>query len=119
MVKTEAPTPTTAKTAPRPAPQREPMAPAFSPSEGDIIDDILARVIAMAPGFQAAIALQISREAREHWGGDRPYISRALGQGRSQRNDSIKQDHRAGAHIHLLERRYGLKRSRLWEIINS
>ena len=34
--------------------------PAFEPSENDIIDDILGRVIAMAPGFSAAIARQIS-----------------------------------------------------------
>lgn len=93
--------------------------PAFEPSENDIIDDILGRVIAMAPGFSAAIARQISAEARDQWGGDRPYVARKDGQGTSSRNEAIKRDYLAGEHIPLLERRYGLKRSRLWEIIKS
>lgn len=91
----------------------------FEPSDNDIIDDILARVIAMSPGFSAALALQISRDTREQWGGDRPYIARRKGDGHSTRNEAIKRDYLAGEHMHLLERRYGVKRARLWEIIKS
>ena len=116
------------KTAPKPTSQTQatiyaepsaPDVPAFEPSENDIIDDILALVIQMAPGFSAALAHQIAAEAREKWGGDRPYVARKIGQGYSQRNQAIKRDYLAGAHLHLLERRYELKRSRLWEIIKS
>ena len=91
----------------------------FSPSDNDIIDDLLARVIALAPSFSAALARQISREAREQWGGDRPYVARKTGDGHSSRNLSIKRDYLAGEHMRLLERRYQLKRSRIWEIIKS
>lgn len=92
---------------------------AFEPSDNDIIDDILSRVIAMAPGFSATLARQISHDAREQWGGDRTYIARNSGQGRSERNDAIKRDYLKGEHIHLLQRRYQLSRARLWQIIKS
>ena len=91
----------------------------FEPNENDIIDDILRRVIAMAPGFSAALAAQVDKQAREQWGGDRPYISIRRGAGSSSRNAAIKRDYLAGEHIPLLERRYSLGRSRLWEIIKS
>lgn len=91
----------------------------FEPNENDIIDDILRRVIAMAPGFSAALAVQIDKEARAKWGGDRPYIGIRSGAGTSSRNAAIKRDYLAGEHIPLLERRYGLGKSRLWEIIKS
>lgn len=108
---------TKARTANQPA--SEPAAQVFEASDNDIIDDILARVISMAPGFSTALARQISAEAREQWGGDRPYIARKPGQGTSARNEAIKRDYALGERMPLLERRYKLKRSRLWEIINS
>ena len=91
----------------------------YIPNENDIIDDILRRVIAMAPGFSAALAARVEAEARQQWGGDRPYIGKRSGMGTSARNAAIKRDYLAGEHFHLMERRYGLSRSRLWEIIKS
>lgn len=95
-------------------------APVYIPDESDIICDILGLVIAMAPGFSAALAAQVDREARARWGGDRPYISKRAGEGSSTRNAAIKRDYwERGEHIPLLERRYGLGKTRLWEIIKS
>lgn len=91
----------------------------FEPNENDIIDDILRRVIAMAPGFSAALAAQIDKETREQWGGDRPYISLRRGAGTSSRNAAIKRDYLAGERILLLERRYALSPRRIWQIIKS
>lgn len=91
----------------------------YTPNENDIIDDILRRVIALAPSFSAAIAAQIEAEARKQWGGDRPYIGKRSGMGTSARNAAIKRDYLNGEHFHLMERRYGLGRSRLNEIIKS
>lgn len=92
---------------------------AFEPNENDIIDDILRRVIAMAPGFSAALAAQVDKEARQQWGGDRPYISLRRGAGTSSRNAAIKRDYLAGERIPLLERRYELSPRRIWQIIAS
>lgn len=92
---------------------------AYKPNEHDIIDDLLRIVLSMAPGFTAALAAQVDKEARARWGGDRPYIGTRSGRGSSARNANIKRDYLAGEHFHLLERRYGLSRSRLWEIIKS
>lgn len=92
----------------------------FEPNENDIIDDILRRVIAMAPGFSVALAEQVDKEARAQWGGDRPYISKQCGGGKSTRNDAIKRDYwQKGERIPLLERRYGLSSRQLWYIIKS
>ncbi|MHB8947548.1 MAG: Mor transcription activator family protein [Rhodoferax sp.] len=92
----------------------------FETNQNDIIDDILRRVIALAPGFSAALAAQVDKEVREQWGGDRPYIGVRRGAGSSARNESIKRDYwQNGEHIPLLERRYGLKARQLWYIIKS
>lgn len=100
-------------------PQQASLENSYTPNENDIIDDILRRVIALAPGFSAAIAAQIEAEARKQWGGDRPYIGKRSGMGTSARNEAIKRDYLNGEHFHLMERRYGLCRSRLNEIIKS
>lgn len=91
----------------------------FLPSENDIIHDVLAAVIAMAPEFSAALAKRVDKEVRSKWAGDRPYIASRAGEGSSQRNAQIKADYLKGERIALLERRYKLKRSRIWEIIKS
>lgn len=91
---------------------------AYAGNENDLIDDILMRVIALTPGFSAAVAAQVASETRDRWGGDRVYIQRK-GDTLSSRNASIKRDHAAGERIPLLERRYGLSKARLWQIIQS
>lgn len=40
----------------------------LSLNEPDIIDDILARVVAMAPEFSKALAAQVERHVRDQWG---------------------------------------------------
>lgn len=81
-----------------------------------MIGDILSYIMQLSPDFSAALAAQAEAHAREKWGGDRVYIQRKGGT-HSQRNTSIKRDYQAGERIELLERRYSLKASRLWEII--
>jgi Mor family transcriptional regulator len=83
----------------------------------DIVADILRRVVALTPGFTAALAAQVDRQVREHWGGDRPYIARRAGEGTSARNAAIRRDHRNGEHIGLLCRRYRLTRQRIHQIL--
>jgi Mor family transcriptional regulator len=83
----------------------------------DIVCDILRRVVALSPAFTAALAAQVDRQVREHWGGDRPYIARRAGEGTSSRNAAIRRDHRNGERIGLLCRRYGLSRQRIYQIL--
>lgn len=92
----------------------------FADDGEDIVVDILRMVIAMAPTFSQALAGQVERQVKEKWGGDRPYIPRPRSAATySARNDAIRRDYIAGERIGLLERRYGLKKTRLWEIIKS
>jgi Mor family transcriptional regulator len=83
------------------------------PHSDDIIEYTLSCVLAMAPQLSQAMLQQANAQVRATFGGDRLYISRRAGEGSSERNAQIKRDYLAGAHIPLLERRYGLKRSRL------
>ena len=83
----------------------------------DIVADILQRVVAITPGFTAALAAQVDRDVRDLWGGDRPYIARRAGEGSSQRNAAIRRDWRAGERIGLLVRKYGLSRQRIHQIL--
>jgi Mor family transcriptional regulator len=87
--------------------------------ENDIIEDIFAAVIAMAPQFKAELN-KIKHAKREQWAGDRPYIAHRAGDSNSPRNIAIKKDYwQGGERIPLLERRYGLSKARLWQIIKS
>lgn len=90
----------------------------------DVIEYTIACALALSPPDMRAeirqrIAQHASLQARRVFGGDRVYISIKAGQGHSSRNAAIKRDYLAGEHMHLLERRYGIGRSRLFEIIKS
>jgi Mor family transcriptional regulator len=90
----------------------------------DVIEYTIACALALSPPELRAelrqyMALHASKQARRVFGGDRVYIAIRAGEGHSSRNAAIKRDYLAGEHLNLLERRYGIKRSRLWEIIKS
>lgn len=107
-------------------------APAFVPATDDLIDDVLDAVLQMAPSFCAALAehrdqlaamaLAISQEKHQEYGGEQFYIAKtpeASRRQRSQRNAAILRDHQAGERMMLLERRYKLSKQAIWKIINS
>lgn len=104
------------KTATKP---NAPATPDTDACENDIIEDIFAAVIAMAPQFTAELE-KIKHAKRQAWAGDRPYIAHRAGDSTSPRNQAIKKDYwQNGERIPLLERRYGLSKARLWQIIKS
>ena len=89
----------------------------------DVVEYTLNCVLAMAPGLSEAIRQHIKKATNDHvrglFGGERAYVSRRQGDGRFARNAQIRRDYKAGERIPLLERRYGLSKTRLWEIINE
>lgn len=91
---------------------------AWEPVCDDLVGDILARVIQLAPTFGAALAAQVEQETRAKWGGDRVYIQRRGGT-LSARNAAIRREFQAGERIPLLMRRHGLSASRVWAIIGN
>jgi Mor family transcriptional regulator len=114
------------KTAPKPtAPESDTTATLAAVAlTDDVIEYTIACALALSPPELRAelrqhIALHASKQARKVFGGDRVYISIKAGEGHSNRNAAIKRDYLAGEHMHLLERRYGIKRTRLFEIIKS
>jgi len=91
---------------------------AWEPVCDDLVGDILARVIELAPAFSAALAAQVEKETRDKWGGDRVYVQRH-GSTLSARNAAIRRDFQAGERVFLLMRRYRLSAPRLWHIIKT
>lgn len=90
--------------------------------QDDIVDDVLRRVLELAPGFTEALAKQVAKDVRHEWAGETSricYIARREDELRSTRNDSIKRDYLAGEHFELLERRYRLTRRRLQQILKT
>lgn len=88
----------------------------------DIIDDVLRRVIEMAPQFSAAMAKQIAREVRQDWAGEAArvcYIAKRNDELLSARNAAIRRDYLAGERLGLLERRYGIGKRWILKIIKS
>lgn len=83
----------------------------------DIIDDILAEVAARLPAFTPTLRATVDAAVRDRWGGDKPYIAKRQGDGRSERNSAIRRDHRRGVSVAVLQRRYGLSRITLWRIL--
>lgn len=86
-------------------------------SGDDFVQHVLEVVAGLIPGINPADLAAADAAVRERWGGDRPYIARRMGEGRSQRNDAIRRDYLAGERFELLERRYGLTRRRLMQIV--
>ena len=86
----------------------------------DILEDVFARLLAMAPQFSAAVAKQMEADLRAAWGGQRVWVPSKRGQARSDRNDAIRRDfYQRGDHIHLLARRYGLSRWQIGRILDQ
>lgn len=78
----------------------------------DLVADVLRRVHEAA-SIDQDIVRRIDRETRETWGGDRVYVARRAGDGKSERNEAIRRDHRSGDHVGLLARRYGISK---WQV---
>ena len=85
----------------------------------DFVDDVLATVRTLVPGLAPEVCAQASAAIRERWGGDRPYIARRAGEGRSGRNEAIRRDYQMGERLALLERRYSISQRHILRIIKS
>jgi Mor family transcriptional regulator len=83
----------------------------------DVVEYTLRCVLALAPGLSQALIEHADRQVREIWSGDRPYIAKRPGEGKSSRNASIKRDHQAGERLKLLARRYQLTERRILQIV--
>jgi Mor family transcriptional regulator len=91
----------------------------FVPDENDAVADFLAIVLEIWPELEPEKLRQAEAQFRERWGGDRPYIGRRSGQGRSGRNDAIRREHQAGERVPYLARRYQLTERRILQIISE
>lgn len=91
----------------------------------DIVRDILSRVMTAFQnegGFSDDVMLQIESQIRTEWGGDRPYIAKAgesEKQAISARNESILRDWRNGERVPFIARKYGISRSRVWDVLRE
>jgi Mor family transcriptional regulator len=87
-----------------------------SPAD-DFVSDVMALVQQMAPGITPEQATAVDAALRDRWGGDRPYIAKRHGDGRSDRNAAMRRDHQRGESIALLCRRYQVSRVTVWRVL--
>lgn len=89
------------------------------PHTDDVVEYAMRCVLALAPQLNQAVIDAAARQVRGTFGGERAYIGRKQGEGRSARNEQIRRDYRNGERIPLLMRRYGLGRTQLHEILKG
>lgn len=85
----------------------------------DFVDDLGEFVRQQAPSLSEGDIAAVKAAVRERWGGDRPFIARRAGEGRSARNAAIRADFQRGERYALLERRWGLGRRQLLRILGK
>lgn len=91
----------------------------------DIIEDIIARIVATVPeasklGREELDAIE--RDIRRDWGGERPYIAKTgqvYQQVMSARNRAILRDWYAGERQQALARKWGISRQRVSQIVKE
>lgn len=90
------------------------------PVTGNPYEYMLSCVLAMAPELSQAITESALRATIQHYGQQSHYLVGRYYKDIEARNASIRADYwQKGERIPLLERRYGISKTRLWEIIKS
>lgn len=90
------------------------------PVTGNPYEYMLSCVLAMAPDLSQAVTENALRATIQHYGQQSHYLVGRYYKDIDDRNAGIRADYwQKGERIPLLERRYGLSKSRLWEIIKS
>lgn len=74
------------------------------PSADDVVQDLLAYLVTLAPDLPPEVLARADRYARDTWGGSRPYISKKLGEGISHRNAAIRRHHQNGLRVGAIAR---------------
>lgn len=91
--------------------------------EQDIITDALNIVKSIVEKNNGQLNDEQMKQAdtliRAKWWGDRPYIARQAGEGRSERNDAIFRDYQRGEHICYLSIKYKITKKQIRRIIES
>ena len=90
------------------------------PVQGNPYDYLMSCVLALAPQLSQAITDSAMKQTIKNFGQQSHYLVGRYYKDIQARDASIKVDYwQKGERIPLLERRYGLSKSRLWEIIKS
>ena len=89
----------------------------------DIVRDILRRVMeslssTSESGFSDGMAVEIERQVRRDWGGERPYIAHDNDTRRAERDDKIRAAWQAGQHdVASLATRFGISSRQVRRIV--
>lgn len=89
--------------------------------EQDIITDTIATVAELSAKnggiVDEVVITQADKIIRAKWWGDRPYIR--IKADTNQRNEAIRRDHARGERIAYLERKWGLTRQTIYNILKG
>jgi hypothetical protein len=106
----------------KPTAKAQPAAPLFHGQSyhadpDDFVCDVVVMVRQHLPAMPDEAAAAVDAALRERWGGDRPYIAKRHGEGRSDRNAAIRRDFQRGESVALLSRRYSLSRMSIYRVL--
>jgi len=91
----------------------------FSEMEPDIVALVLQKVIALAPGFSAALAAQIEREVKEQHGGKRLFVPKGKRRMTPQERGAVYEDGLTGMSTDEVTQKHNIHRATLYRVMKS
>ena len=86
-------------------------------SDPDIIEILLAKVIAMAPSFSQALAQQIDRDVRAESGGQSMYVPKSRKHLTPEQRQLAYQDGLSGMPTEQVTEKHGISRATLYRLM--
>ena len=91
----------------------------FEDLEPDIVNLVLQRVIAMAPGFTHALALQIEHEIKEEHGGKRVFVPKGAKRMSLEQREAVFKDGLSNMSAGELIKKHKISRSTMYRTMKQ
>ena len=92
---------------------------AFAELEPDIVELVLRRVIAMAPGFSEALASQIEREVKAEHGGKRMFVPKGSKRLTFEQREALFKDGLTNMSTEELTKKHKISRATMYHAMKQ
>lgn len=91
----------------------------FTHLEPDLVTILLQKVIAMAPGFSAALAAQVEAQVRDEFGGQRLYIPKGRKRLTDQQRQAVFEDGKSSMENIEITKKHKISKVTLYKIMKE
>jgi Mor family transcriptional regulator len=91
----------------------------YSDQEPDIVALILQKVIAMAPDFSRALALQIEQEVKTEHGGKRMFVPKGAKRLTPEQRKAVFDDGLTNLDTDAIKKKHGISRATLYRVMKQ